>query len=798
MKKVKIGVATLLILLVAIGMTGCGTKKGSAKFKKGTPEAPGDVFELPKVSGDEKAEAIIAGVTRQAGPDDSITITGKGFSKSDLKAYIYAQNEKENGKAYEVTPTVVDDNQIVVTVKDDTPYGVYGVYVEAAGKTSDIWMVNNPKIWWIGFTEVTDGDVLSIYGENLTTNNEDTSYVYLIDEDRYFQAEVVFADAHKVSIQIPEGLEDGKRYGIMLHNGHGGETCFVTAEETIIYKSEKSTVHNGDTIDISEYGANPADDGADDSAAIQRAINAAQNGDTIYFPEGVYRCDNAIEVGKELQLKGAGTNKVKIAMGSNVQNAIFVVKTGPVEICQMSFYYVLESGELKVPFIDVEGDTVETDYYNFHLHDCHFEQSTSAASLSIIESVLIRSTYGILVENNTLAATRFIRLDNCKKVMIQKNTHYGTCYVGPYYSQDAFVVWDTDMMDASDNQIAAADTLSDDSGILEKGDFTQGRTFAIQEAASNLYISHNEFKGGGLPNDNAGEQIMLENIYNLYKGKVNGATANTITMPDSFVEHISKNSIFTIVSGTGVSQYRFVKAVKGKTITFSEDWDIIPDETSVVLVTNGFYNVAIHGNKISGYANYASDWGATCGVQVYGNIHNAYLTSNDLKSMCVGICLTSHYENTGDVSATNGVYWVIVDNNQISDVAEGVRFRLANVPVPYAKGEQMYTCMGVSVRRNAFSNIKEYSTGNCATLGGSGINYGRTAKEYLSWPDTTTWQGDWEWGSVIENNTFDNCENYNILLCKHQGKTVLRKNKVAAGDLYVLENSISGKPIVVD
>ena len=795
MKTVKTGIAALAILLVVIGVSGCGK---NIKFENGMPEAPGDVFELPKVSQSAEAEAVIAGVTRQAGPDDSITVTGKGFLSSDLKAYIYLQNKEDNGKAYEVTPTVTDDNQIVLPVKEDMDYGVYGVYVESAGKTSDIWLVNNSQIWWIGFNEVTGEDILNIYGANLTTNNKDQSYVYLTDDDKYLPVEVVFADSHKVSIKIPSGLEDGKRYGIMLHNGHGGEACFVTADETILYKNEKTTVFKGNTIDVSEYGANPADDGADDSLAIQRAINAAESGDVIYFPEGVYRCDNSIEVGKELHLKGADINKVKLTMGVDVKDGIFVVRTGPVEFSKMSFYYILESGELKVPFIDVEGDTVETDYYNFYLHDCHFEQSTSAASLSTIESVLIRSTHGILVENNTLAATRFLRLDNCKKVMIRENTHYGTCFVGPYYSQDAFVVWDTDMMDASDNLIASADILSDDSGVLNTGDYTQGRTFAIQEAASNLYISHNEFKGGGLPNDNAGEQIMLENIYNLYKGKIQGATENTVTMPDSFVEHVSKNTIFTIVSGTGVTQYRFVESVKGKTITFTEDWDIIPDETSTILVTNGFYNVAIHNNKISGYANYATDWGATCGVQVYGNIHNAYLTENEFKSMCVGVCLTSHYENAGDASATNGVFWLIMSDNQISDVAVGLRFTLASVPLPYAKGEQMYTCFGVSVRKNTFSNIVDYAAGNLATLGGNGINYGRTTKEYTVWSDTNTWQGNWEWGTVIENNSFVNCENYNILLSKHQGMTVLRKNQVDTGEVYVLENSISGEPIVTE
>ena len=802
MKTMRTAVVVLLALWMVSGICGCNNREEGkneiVKFESGFPEAPGDVFTLPEISRTEGTEVVIAGVTRQAGPNDSIIVTGRGFLAEDLKAYIYMQSEKDNGTSYEVNPTVVDDNQVVLSVDKNAAYGVYGVYVEAAGKTSDIWLVNDPKIWWIGYNEVTADDEVSIYGENLTTDNRDTSNVYLLDEGRYLSVEVTYADPYKVTFKVPAGLEDGKKYDVLLHNGHGGEGGFAVTEEKIIYKNEKTTVFKGITIDVTEYGADPADDGADDSVAIQNAVNAAEDGDILYLPEGVYRCDASIEVTKELCFKGAGAGKTKLTMGNEVKDGMFVVRTGPSEFSGLSFYYVLGSGKLKVPFINVEGDAFETAYYNFYLHDCHFEQSTSANELSTIESVLITSTHGILVENNNLAATRFIRLDNCKKVIIRNNTHYGTCFVGPYYSQDAFVVWNTDMMDVSDNLIAAADILSDDSGILDKGDYTQGRTFAIQQEATNLYISNNEFKNGGLPNDNAGEQIMLENIYNLYRGKAQSATENTLTMPDSFVEHVAKNHIFTIVSGTGVTQYRFVESIKGKTITFTEDWDIIPDETSVFLVTSAFHNIVIHNNLITGYKNYAQDSGATCGVQVYGNAHNTYITSNDFGTLCDGICLTSHYENSGEEKATNGIFWAIISDNKISDVAGGIRFRLAYVPKPYATEEQMYTCFGITIRKNVFENIVDYKTENRITLGGYGISYGRPTKEYTTQPDTNTWQGNWEWGSVIENNVFENCVLHNILLCKHQGKTILRNNRVSEGDIYTLENDIAGLPIMME
>lgn len=45
---------------------------------------------------------------------------------------------------------------------------------------------------------------------------------------------------------------------------------------------------SGDRLDVTDFGADPADDGRDDAPAINAAIEAAERGDEVYLPAGVY------------------------------------------------------------------------------------------------------------------------------------------------------------------------------------------------------------------------------------------------------------------------------------------------------------------------------------------------------------------------------------------------------------------------------------------------------------------------------------------------------------------------------
>ncbi|CAG7642659.1 right-handed parallel beta-helix repeat-containing protein [Paenibacillus allorhizosphaerae] len=58
----------------------------------------------------------------------------------------------------------------------------------------------------------------------------------------------------------------------------------------------------GKTLNVVDFGADPADDGKDDRPAVARALQAARPGDEVYFPKGVYALKSVDSVNRAAHL----------------------------------------------------------------------------------------------------------------------------------------------------------------------------------------------------------------------------------------------------------------------------------------------------------------------------------------------------------------------------------------------------------------------------------------------------------------------------------------------------------------
>ena len=761
-------------------------------WENGTPKAPGDIYELPNIKQDDGNAPITAQLSKQVYPGDSVTVMGCGFSAIDTKAYYIA-----NGATKQAECFVVDDTQIEVTIPSNEKYGAYGIFVENNNGTSGIKMVNIPQVWWIGFTDVNAGDKLSIYGENLTTNNGDKSNVYLIDGDKYYKMNVLFADPYKVTVEIPKGLENEKSYSIRLHNGHGGELAWCETNEKIIFKSQKINNGTGNIINVVDYGAKPDDKDNNDSSAIQKAINAADIDDTIYFPAGTYLMKKGVSVDKPLKFIGEGADKVKIVMHNKAQSdngTLFYCVVGCVEFSELSFEDV-RTAKFSLSFIRFRSDSYLNGSCNLYIHNCKFIQSTVAKACSHQPVIVASEATNILIRNNYFEVTGVIFSNVIKKMIITDNEVCGVSYCGPYYNQNEFLIWNTDMFDCSNNKIYGKDLLIDDSGELKDGDQTAGRSFALQQDCRNGYISHNDMERVGLYHDNAGEQIMLEDIANIYEGGVKSADLNTVSLSGVPIKVPSAGkSVVLITKGKGVGQYRYITGYRSQKLTLSESWDIIPNATSRIMIFNSFSNFAIHNNTIDGFTNHNEAYTATCGIQAYGNIINCFITNNEFQNMGYGTCITTHYRHQDNINMTSGIYWTQHDYNKIDNVTIGVRYTTENMQNnPNDDEITLYLTFGNTLRGNIFNNMIDNNYDSRKGLGGVAIKMGTRYKSQNGF--TPSWDGNWSFGTLIENNKINNSLLYNILLCKHQGKTVLHNN-VISGNLSKLYDKEIGKDFV--
>src|SRR5208283_1753142 len=98
---------------------------------------------------------------------------------------------------------------------------------------------------------------------------------------------VTQVNPYKVTFTVPGNLSAGS-YEVWIHNGHGGQYGWsgplqFTVDATAAYQ------WNGTVRNVKNAPYNAQGNGvADDTAAIQSAVNACSAGDIVYLPAGTY------------------------------------------------------------------------------------------------------------------------------------------------------------------------------------------------------------------------------------------------------------------------------------------------------------------------------------------------------------------------------------------------------------------------------------------------------------------------------------------------------------------------------
>lgn len=790
-------------------------------FTAGKVASVGDVFVLPEISTTTTdGSPVLSEITAQANPGDHLTCTGEGFSAQNLKAYIYAQSTADNGKAYEAEYEYVGDNQIVVKIPSDIEYGMYAVYVVTDKGTSNVKYVNRPVIWWNSFTLVKCGESVTVYGENLTTDNgESETNIWLVGDNEFCNVEVTYADPYKVTFTVPEGLIADSEYGITLHNGHGGDCGFAEAPEKIKITETRDNDFSGNIINVIDHGALPDDKENDDTAAIRTAINKAQDGDVVYFPKGTYLIDSPISINKSIKLEGESFENTNIVAGINIDYSSNVIKIakGPVEIFNLSFVNIRDTGKLPRMILFGYDDGGKSGSWVLNVHNCRYTALESKYVQTGQKFVSVTNSSGVIFANNDVASPGMFSVyatnlrGVSEKVFVTGNRYYGQCYDGSYYDgMNCMTINSVDKADISNNYFASADILIDDTHVHDTYDLINGRSMSIQGLARRFYIAKNKIEASDILGDSCGEQIMSEGDRACFVENASVATTDTVTLPSFSTTKITDyynripntGSILYVAKGKGCGQVRVIKEINDNIFTIETPWDIIPDETSVITVSTGHYNWVIYKNDITGAANHSVEGGGGCGIMIYNDVYNFRVVENTIADVNTGIYLEQHAIGltTEPYGSFNSSVWCILSGNNISDANVGIRSMMNGSNNLWESTAPFYVQIGVTIRRNTISEIVDWTRANLVGIGGVGIMYSRNTGDYNNTTSTPfeAYSAPWQYGTVIENNKFLNCVRANILMGMHQGSTVLLNNIVegTVKDIYTLDNEYADKPLI--
>lgn len=602
----------------------------------------------------------IAAWTSDAGPDDSVFVTGTDFPAAARLRVRPASDDNVR-----VVPAHWnDDRYLLAVLPADLPQGTLLAAAGREGCWSAEFELNAPQAWWVYPEKPAPGSTARIFGRNLTLASALTLEA---TNGPVRRLKPVRRTAHWIETQLPVDLPPG-RYRLR-------------AEATGL------TPEHAENVAVEVAPPIPSPDrilSVTDVPALSRALDElAESGGEIRLDAGDYRLDEALRIPPNVRLQGAGIGKTVLTFGKGVAPTPGLVKPGaPYE----------QSARLPEPLPGGEGLPAVAGVLMFGSGSAVADLSIDGGGV-LEQGVAIAGTRGAPVERITLQG---VHIDNMAPF---RGTHGQSEAVLARHVR-SLEVRDSVLMgqgpalfleDVADSAVIGNRLAGGGEGVITGREGGVRRTvvegnrlLSTQDGAvqavraiwlSTLfgstyenYIAENSGANFHPPpgtNQNRGEAILLETaLSHPYFGHPEQADSDTVTLPgegpdwntldrDSRLRGTPLTHYFVVIlDGTGQGQARRVVAREGATLRLDRPWRVVPTPDSTLVLTELFYRNLIVGNEIRD---------AMTGIQLWINgVENVIANNRLADTTAEGILL--HSAASGGPQ-THPRFWPIVGHN---------------------------------------------------------------------------------------------------------------------------------------
>jgi hypothetical protein len=179
----------------------------------------------------------------------------------------------------------------------------------------------------------------------------------------------------------------------------------------------------GRTINVLDYGADPADNGSDDRSALQAAINAAEDGDEVYLPNGTYNLLSAPDGVSNLMLKTGVNIRGESETGTVLKTSLNLVKNSTAFKSAKQHDLVVSNLTLTSTW----DGAFSTD------HKVNNPDAGGPDSMITIANLGEEPSYNITIDHVTVEKYRRmgIRIDLSHDVVVRESTFRNATDVGP-------------------------------------------------------------------------------------------------------------------------------------------------------------------------------------------------------------------------------------------------------------------------------------------------------------------------------------------------------------------------------
>lgn len=730
-------------------------------------------------------------------PGDLVNINGYGFCNEDMTnlAVKYAPHTSDTVSAE--PPAEAEDMEIVQTDARDGFYVVTELPASAAAGLYDIWVTNGygyaepvtlnaARPLFISEYEAWDGQTIKISGRNLLAGQfgaDLKTKVRLTNGTNSYEQTLVKNTPYSIAFAVSAPLGT---YNVEVSNDNGITWRGLITDQTLTVVSKGNdpldigVAWMGDfawdnVFDITDYGANGTDT-EDDTEAVNAAIAAVRaseaQGGVIYFPNGNYYV-GSLKIPANIVMRGESTDGTTLYYNGTGGNMFESTEDGQT-IGHQGFanFSIRLSDDNTRPdaffwlghaWGSVAHDQVNRQPTEFFIKNIDLSYSmesvdqskTSGSGRGLAVVAVIKERY--LVQDTSFSGEKA----GCNNVYV--NEYGGYTRVTCNY-------------DAGYLQCSAKYNFTEDcrvtGGLRKSGTKDNHGIFA--RAFS--HIENNYVEGVG-STQNDGESYCSEMPGGYFNyGEIINATKNSITVTSSVALKdtyaLSYGRLMVrIIAGRGLGQQLEVESVDPttNTITFKEEWDVVPDSTSR-------FSLYLPLEYVTFYDNTSCD--ATKGIYLYGNIYDA-VAANNVGTDTEGIFVFS--ANGQHNGRDNQSSFVSIRENQLTGLSP--KTKSCNISFSsqrQANGPEYY-CVdiyGMEVRDNqitaergavpvdkteapeghgivSFSGVSSSQQGSTANYHGDTTNI-LIENNLIKDADTAITSKKYDYGLVLKGNMFDN------------------------------------------
>ncbi|MDQ0896596.1 cadherin-like beta sandwich domain-containing protein [Paenibacillus sp. V4I7] len=435
----------------------------------------------------------------------------------------------------------------------------------------------------------------------------------------------------------------------------------------------------GNTINVVDYGADPADNEQDDRIAIQNAINAAAFGDEVFLPNGVYNLKTSPDGFINIKLKSGVNVRGESQTGTLLKSSIDDVKNS--SVLKSSNQHDIVVSNLTVTSTWNRTFSLE--------HATNNPEAGGPDSMIAIANYGENPSYNVTIDQVTVERFRrmAIRIENSHDIVVRSSTFrnatdlggggagYGTSIQGmPKVDRLGFdndTYWNVVEDSTFEGPYLRHGSLIQNvahNNVLRNNHYTNTKLDAIDLHGELEYLNEvhgntieNIFTGGGIGLGNTGGTAPSNhsktgpNNYihdNVIRNSREGIVV-TMGTPDTLIEHNTIENTTTVNNGVGINILngpgtRIINNLI-RNNTANNYWGILlehdnGDQNANSVGQGDPQNVQITGNTLTGNTN---------GIQLQAG-SNITVSKNFLNN------IGTNYEKAAGVTATE--IWPSNDN----------------------------------------------------------------------------------------------------------------------------------------